>query len=134
MQSSALLRTSARIASPISAVVSIGLTLYAGRHNHSWLLPVLFTLWVSSPFVAILLAGMAWKHWPVAIRRALDWLALILAIGTPAIYGYVALGPPRAQAAFVFVVVPPASWLLIAIMVAAGIYHARAARKDVPAG
>jgi hypothetical protein len=42
---------------------------------------------------------------------------LVLALGSLPIYGNDALRPPRAKAAFVFVVVPLVSWLLIAIVV-----------------
>jgi hypothetical protein len=38
-------------------------------------------------------------------------------LGSLAIYGAVALGLSRAKPAFVFLLVPPASWLLTAIVV-----------------
>jgi hypothetical protein len=44
---------------------------------------------------------------------------LVLTLGSLAIYGDVAFGPPRAKPAFAFLVVPLSSWLLIAIVVAA---------------
>ena len=42
-----------------------------------------------------------------------DIVMLILALGSVAIYADVAFGPPREKPAFVFLVVPLASWLLI---------------------
>ncbi|HUE24409.1 MAG TPA: hypothetical protein VMQ86_22190 [Bryobacteraceae bacterium] len=78
---------------------------------------VLFAVWVLSPFMALVAAGAVSKRWPVLTRAALYTLTLVLTLGSWAIYGYVALGPPRAKTAAVFVVVPPASWLLIAIVV-----------------
>jgi hypothetical protein len=91
--------------------------LHAARHNDSQILLVLFALWVLSPFIALALANVVSKRWTVLTRATLHSVMLVLTIGSLAIYGDVALGPPRAKTAFVFVVVPPASWLLIAIAV-----------------
>ena len=91
--------------------------LYVGRRNESRILMVLFALWVLSPFMVLVLANMVSKRWPVLTRATLYTAMLVLTVGSLAIYGDVALGPPRTKAAFVFVVVPPASWLLIAIVV-----------------
>jgi hypothetical protein len=112
-----LLRLMGLIALPVGAIGSVGLTLYAGRHNNSRILPLLFALWVLSPFVALLWANVVSKSWTVVTRAVLHSVMLVLALGSFAIYANIALGPPRAKAAFAFVVVPPASWLLIAIVV-----------------
>ena len=113
-----LLRAAALIAVLAGAVGSVGLTLHAGRHNNSRILLVLFALWVLSPFVALVWADVVSKRWPVLTRATLYSVMLVLTLGSLALYGDVALGPPRAKTAFVFVVVPPASWLLIAVSVA----------------
>jgi hypothetical protein len=63
------------------------------------------------------LANMVSKRWSVLTRATLYTVMLVLAVGSLAIYGDVALGRPRTKVAFVFVVVPPASWLLIAVVV-----------------
>ena len=112
-----LLRAVALIAVVAGAVGSVGLMLWVGHRNPSRLLLVLFALWVLSPFIALVLANMVSKRWSVLTRAALYTVMLVLAVGSLAIYGDVALGPPRTKTAFVFVVVPPASWLLIAIVV-----------------
>ena len=112
-----LLRAAALIAVLAGAVGSVGLTLHAGRHNNSRILLLLFTLWVLSPFVALVWADVVSKRWPVLTRATLYSVMLVLTLGSLALYGDVALGSPRAKTAFVFVVVPPASWLLIAITV-----------------
>lgn len=128
-----LLRSAARIAAPAGAVGSVGLMLHAGRRNDSRILLVLFTLWVLSPFVALVLADVVSKRWPVLIRATLYSVMLVLTLGSLTIYGDVALGPPRAKTAFVFVVVPPASWLLaaIAVLIAALISRRRSRGGDV---
>ena len=111
------LRVAALAAVLAGAVGSAGLTLYAGRHDDSRILVLLFALWVLSPFVALMFANVVSKRWPVLTRATLYSLMLVLTVGSLAIYGHVALGPPRAKPAFVFVVVPPVSWLLIAVVV-----------------
>ena len=40
---------------------------------------------------------------------------LIVMLGSPAIYARIAFGPPTTQPAFMFMVVPFASWALMAI-------------------
>lgn len=106
------------IAALAGAVGSIALTLYAGRHNSSHLLAWLFTLWVLSPFVLLLGANLISQRWRASTRVTLYTAMLVVAVGSLAVYGEAALRPPRAQAAFVFVIVPPASLLFSAIIVA----------------
>ncbi len=126
-----LLRTAALIAVPAGAVGSVGLMLHAGRRNNSRILLVLFAIWVLSPFMALIMADVVSKRWPVLTRATLYCVMLVLTLGSLAIYGDVALGPPRAQTAFVFVVVPPASWLLVGIVVPiAALVSGRLSRRD----
>jgi hypothetical protein len=112
----ALLHAAGLIAVLAGAVGSVGLMLHAGRNNPSRLLLVLFALWVLSPFIVLILAHMVSKRWSVLTRATLYTVMLVLVAGTLATYGVVAFGPPRPKPAFVFVVVPPASWLLIGIV------------------
>ena len=125
------LRVTALAAVLAGAAGSEGLMLFVGRHNSSRTLLVLFTLWVLSPFMALLLANAVSPRWPVLTRATLYGAMLALATGSLIIYGYVALHPPKAQAAFVFVVVPPASWLVLAtaLSIAALASRARSRQK-----
>ena len=111
------LRTVAMIAVLAGAAGSIGLTLRVGHRNSSWILLVLFGIWVLSPFIALAWANLVSKRWTVLGRTTLYSVMLVLTLGSLAIYGDVAFGPPRAKPASVFLVVPLASWLLIAIVV-----------------
>ncbi len=111
------LRAAALIAVLAGAGGSAGLMLRAGRRNDSRILMVLMAIWVLSPFMALAWANLVSKRWPVLTRVTLYSVTLVLTLASLAVYGVDALRPPRAQAAFVFVVVPPASWLLIAIVV-----------------
>jgi hypothetical protein len=110
-----LLRAAALIAVLAGAAGSLALMLHAGRRNDSRVLLVLFTIWVLFPFVALVVADVVSKRWSVLTRATLHSVMLVLTLGSLAIYGDVALWPPRAKTAFAFVVVPAASWLLIAI-------------------
>ena len=89
-----LLHAAALIAVLAGAVGSVGLMLRAGHRNPSRLLLVLFALWVLSPFIALVLANMVSKRWSVLTRATLYTVMLAIAVGSLAIYGDVALGPP----------------------------------------
>ena len=111
-----LLRAAALIAVLAGAGGSVALLLRAGQRTPRLLL-VLFVIWVLSPFMALVLANAVSKRWSVLTRATLYSVMLVVTLGSLAIYGDDALGHRRAQAAFVYVVVPPASWLLSAIVV-----------------
>ena len=110
-----LLRAGALIAVVAGAAGSVGLMLRAG--HPPLFLRVLFAIWVLSPFVVLLLADMISKRWSVITRATLHSVMLVITVSSLAIYAYVVLRPRTSTPTFVFVVVPPASWLLIAIVV-----------------
>jgi hypothetical protein len=112
-----LLRATAQLAVLAGAAGSVALMLYAGRRNDSRILLALFAIWVIAPFMALAWAAIASKRWSAPTRTTLYCVMLVVTLGSLAMYGNVAFGPPRAQGAFVFVVVPPVSWLLMAIAV-----------------
>ena len=120
-----LLRTAARIAALIGVVGSVGFTLRAGQRNPSRLLIAMFVIWALSPFIAMLFGDFMFRNWPVLARATLHSVVLILSLVSLAIYGQVALGPPRSKPAFVFVVVPPLSWLLMALAVSVAAFIRR---------
>ncbi len=112
-----MMRTVATIALLAGAAGSVWFTLQVGRHNRSVILMGMFLVWVLSPFVGLLFANMASSRWNARTRAVLYSLMLFVALGSLAIYGYAAWGPPMAKPAGVFLMVPLASWLLMAIMV-----------------
>jgi hypothetical protein len=116
-QRTALLTWLSRIAVLVGAVGSVDLLLRQGRHNPSRLLMILFTLWVLAPFVILAAANAFSKRWSVLVNVTLHSLTLGITVASLAIYAKAAMSPPRAQGAFVFVAVPPATCLLIAIIV-----------------
>ena len=115
----ALLHAAALAAVVAAAAGSVGLMLWVGRHNPSSVLLLLFALWVVSPFMGLQLAGMFSKGWSVRTQATLHSVTLALALGSLAIYWYVASKPATPTPAFVFLVVPLASWLLMATAVPA---------------
>jgi hypothetical protein len=112
-----LLRVVALIAVVAGAVGSLGLMLRAGQRTPRLLL-VLFVIWLLSPFVALLWANMISKRWSVVTRATLYCVTLVVTLGSLAVYGeLVVIKPPGSPNAFLFVVVPPASWVLMTIVV-----------------
>ena len=110
------LRGVALLALAVGALGSLVLMLRAGRHSPRLLL-VLFTFWMLSPFVVLVLAHFVSRHWSVLTRATLYIVMLVIALGSLIVYGDDALGHRRPQAAFVYVAVPPLSWLLMVIVV-----------------
>lgn len=112
-----LLRVVALIAVVAGAVGSLGLVLRAGQRTPRLLL-VVFVIWVLSPFVALLWANTVSKRWSVVTRTTLYCVTLVVTLGSLAIYAeLVVVKPPGSANAFLFVVVPPASWVLMTIVV-----------------
>src|SRR5260221_9605553 len=88
--------------------------LRAGRHNNSVLLLLLFTAWVLSPFVVLLLTNVISKRWSVTSHVILYSLMLVLTVGS--LICYSGTVSPWSKPAAVFLVVPMLSWLLIVIV------------------
>lgn len=112
------LRTVALIVAVTGAIGSLGFMLRVGERNSSHLLILLFAIWVLSPFGGLILAYTASGRWATLTRATLYILMLVLPLVSLTLYGDVALGPPRPTPAFRFLVVPGASWLLIAVLLA----------------
>jgi hypothetical protein len=126
-----LLRAVALTAVVIGAVGSVALMFWVGHRNPSRVLLFLFLVWVLAPFVALLLADMISKRWSFITRAALYIVMLILTLGSLACYGDVVLRP-RPQPAFRFLVVPPASWMIMTIVVAtAALISRRISRRGL---
>jgi len=124
-----LLRAVALIAVVAGAGGSVGLIFWVGHRNPSRVLLALFVIWDLSPFIALLLADMVSKRWSVITRATLHIVMLVVALSSLALYGDVVLRP-RPQPAFMFLVVPLGSWLLMTIVVPiAALISARLSRR-----
>ncbi len=115
------------------AAGSLALMFYAGRRQQSAILITLFTGWVASPFMGLLLADLG-SLWPTSARRALHGLMVAVAVGSLAVYGTNAVRPLSSKGAFLFLVVPAAAWLLTAIVFVAAARQSRSLpwRRDAP--
>lgn len=112
-----VLRAVALVAVLAGAAGSLGFMFREGRRAPRLLL-LLFTVWVLSPFVVLAWANIVPQRWSVVTRATIHGLTLVLTLGSLAIYGgLIVVAPPGSANAFEFVIVPPVSWLLMAIVV-----------------
>ena len=118
------LRIAALIALLAGAAGTAVFFLRAGQRTPRFLL-LLMAIWVFSPLVALMWANAVSKGWSVLTRASLYVVMMVVALGSLAIYVRDALGPPHAQAAFVYVAVPPASWLLMALAISIAAFLSR---------
>ena len=110
------LRTVALVLLAVGAVGSLYFMFNASRSQKSILLLTLFSGWILSPFVGLFVADKFSKRWTVNVRASFYWLMIILTIVS--LVGYSgAFNTPKTKNAFVFLVIPFISWLLITISI-----------------
>jgi hypothetical protein len=100
----------------VGAIGSLFFMFNAGHKQNSIILITLFTIWVLSPFVGLLIANKIIKRWTVRTRVTLYWLMLVLTLGSLICYSG-AFGQLGAKPAFKFLVIPLISWLLIVTVI-----------------
>ncbi len=110
------LRILALIVMSIGAIGSLCFMFNAGRNQNSVILITLFTAWVLSPFIGLLIANKISKRLTVLTRVTLCWLMLVITFGSLIIYSG-AIIPVGTKPAFKFLVVPLISWLLIVTVI-----------------
>lgn len=108
------LRTLARAALAAGAAGSVTLMMRAGARQRSILLVLLFTGWVLSPFLALALANARSSSWQPPARTALYGAMLGVSFISLSVYTFHALIPGM-KAGFIYLVVPGACWVLIAV-------------------
>ena len=113
---SRFLRAAARVVVAGGAIGSLVL-LFQASQSRPPLLMALFVIWVLSPFMALLGTHAFSNRWSALARATCHGIMIVLPLASLAIYANDALRPRRAQAAFVYIAVPLASWLLIAIVI-----------------
>ncbi|HEY4363052.1 MAG TPA: hypothetical protein VGN17_18930 [Bryobacteraceae bacterium] len=111
-------KAAGRIASWTGAAAVEGLTLYAGRDNGSLILKSLFAIWVLLPFAVFAVANRIARRPQSAGRAWHQRVMLVLTLAAVAIYVATILWPPKAQAAFPFVIVPPVSVAVLGVAMA----------------
>jgi len=110
------LRTIALVVMLFGAVASLCFVINAGRNNNSILLRALFVIWTLSPFVAFLFADTISRRWPFLKRITLYWLMLVVTLGSLVCYSG-AFNTSKTKPAFIFLIVPLISWLLMIIVI-----------------
>jgi hypothetical protein len=111
------LRPTGLLAMVIGAAGSLCFLMLAAEHPPPFLL-VLFALWVVSPFALLALAEWISTSWSPSTRATLRAVMLAVTVASLAIYGSTMFVQSKAKVPF-FVLVPPASWVLIAVAVSA---------------
>src|SRR6266700_4383624 len=106
------------------ATGSLIFMFHTARHNNSLLLMTIFVVWVLSPFLSLSLATIFYRRWSIISRMILFYLVIVVTAGSLAGYSGI-LNPPGVKPAFIFLVVPLISWVLIAIVMLMAIYRAR---------
>lgn len=112
------------IALVAGAVGSAALTVRAGLSTPRLLL-VGFIVWVLSPFGALAWAVDRATRWAVPTRAALYAVTILVALGSLVLFSGLVKRPAGAPNAFLFVAVPPAAWVAIAIVVSLGALRSR---------
>ena len=110
-----LLQTVTTVVAIFGAIGSLYFMFKAGRNQKSILLIAFFTAWVLSPFAGLFLATKTSYGRIIPDRTTLYWLMIILAIGSLVAYSGV-LTPSGTKGAFIFLVAPFASWVVIVII------------------
>lgn len=109
-----VLRRIALTITVLGAAGSLVFMFHAGRSQKSVILIALFTVWVLSPFIGLFIVNKISTRWPANLRVLYCWFMIILTIGSLFAYTGKLMGQ-NTKAAFIFLVAPLASWLLIVI-------------------
>ena len=110
------LRVTALLALIVGALGSIYFVMNAGRNNNSFILKGLFLIWILLPFIALAITEAIAKHWSVVGRKTIYWLMIIVTIGSLCGYSGI-IHMPNAKNAFIFLVTPLLSLILLLIVI-----------------
>ncbi len=122
------LRLCALIALVIGAAGSLAFWIHAAKHPPP-LLILLFVAWVLSPFVVLGIGHVVAKRWAPSTRTALYWVTLLVTVASIVIYADDAVSHRTAHPAAVYVMVPPASWVVSVVAVGLGAWMAKGKQK-----
>lgn len=89
--------------------------LIGATQSPSLILVALFVFWVSSPFVGLSLLFLLGRRWPPVARIVLYFVGILCAAGSLLIYERIIQPPAGSPNAFIWLVTPAASWLLIIV-------------------
>ena len=106
------LQTTALMVVLVGAAGSLYFMFSAGHEQKSIILLGLFTAWIISPFVGLLISNKISNRWTALARALFYWLKIVLAIGSLVAYSG-AFNTPETKNAFIFLIFPMISWLFI---------------------
>jgi hypothetical protein len=109
-----LLRFLALFSVIVVAIVSAVYTLRAGSNNKSVLLKILFLGWVLSPFTALVWVELFSKAYLSTAKVRRYFFMLFIALFSAIAY-MVKMKLPGSKPAFIFLIVPFVSWILMAV-------------------
>ena len=118
-------------ATAIGAIASVALLFYVGMRRGSNaaqpVVMILIGIWVLSPFLILYALNR------IAPSKALSVTMIMVPVISLTVYLWGAMGPIRSKPAAPFVVIPPVSWILIAIsLVIARLAGKRSSRSRAP--
>ena len=106
------LRTIALVVVAIGAIGSLCFMFYAGRRNSSVILLGLFAAWVLSPFIGLIIANRISNSRTISARTILYRTMIVLSVASLIAYSGVLI-PQGTRTAFIFLVAPFVSWVII---------------------
>ncbi len=124
-----VLRRANQAALLMGTLGSVALVIWVGRNNHSFLLRMLFLLWVFSPFLGMLMAQIISEKWDASVRRMIYILTIIISMCSLFCYSGM-FNPPRMKPAFKFLGRPLISWVIIGIAIPATAARSRKTAED----
>ena len=113
---SGFLRVAALVATIAGGAGAVLFLLNSGQNPKPLLLTIM-AAWVVAPFVIFALADLVSKKWTVTTRGILHGMIVLATAVTLAFYEFPSLKPAGTPAAFLFILVPPASVMLTALAV-----------------
>ncbi len=120
------MKTLASLAAVIGAATGLTAMFIVGSHQRSILLMAMFTVWVLSPFVALLLLNARAGNWSPASRATVQYATILISLAGLARYAWVVVWPLKAQPASTFLIVPFLSWVALT---AVAVFAWRASRQ-----
>ncbi|MBS1486912.1 MAG: hypothetical protein JST43_04925 [Bacteroidetes bacterium] len=109
-----ILHTVALTILEVSTIASLIFLLIAGQHQSSWLLKLLFVGWVFSSFAGLFMFERHFKQSAYKVQRRVQRLLIGVSLASLIFYSTMFL-PALTKPAFIFLLTPLLSWMLIVI-------------------
>ena len=121
------LKVAAMVAAAIGGAGSAGLMLSV-RSRAPLFLIILFMVWVLLPFAGLIWANFISQRWSIPTRATLHLVTFLITVASLLLYANTVFYPPDSSPAFIWLVAPGVSWLLILTLVPAAALTSREGR------